>query len=435
MELTLEAIQFNHNPAGSADSALNIRRNASTFLPVPEWRAGARTPEDSRVAYSIEDTTGQTIKIKAKFVRTLSNLSAVEVRAIPTGPQSYPDWWPAFLWQQYLAIPYYFYPYSFYLYLQNLYQYWVDLLTAPLSRFSASVNPKRIGFNANGLTALETFELSDPQLATLGVGIHPLYWKWQYRVNSGDSWQDFAESQHLIYLVLRVPTSPWQQTPFSSTNTQLPWTDVMDFACQWAGGAPDTRTAAQRVTAKVSQLGDELIEYDCPGGGNCHYASLIGSAFNCSAFLERLRGGMGNGRYVNCTDCATILSTFANALGCDLWQSRMGTLAPPAIIFFAVNQVVSIGGKAFGLPCGWPGFTYHEVAWTNACEETDDVFDACCQVNRTADPANPPRSALLPAGMPFGAPGDVQYRDRLAAPAARAICEPRPNTRVRRIVF
>jgi hypothetical protein len=138
---------------------------------------------------------------------------------------------------------------------------------------------------------------------------------------------------------------------------------------------------------------------------------------------------------VNCTDCATIVSTFANVLGCDLWQSRMGTLLPPSVVFFATNQIQSIGSARFGLPCGWPGFTYHEVAWTNGCTADDDVYDACCAVNGTATPDRAPRVALLPTGMRFGAPGAAQYRDRLAAPAARGVCEPRPGTRVRRVVF
>ena len=47
--------------------------------------------------------------------------------------------------------------------------------------------------------------------------------------------------------------------------------------------------------------------------------------FECTQFLDRLRGGPGLGGTVNCTDCAVIVSTFSNALGCDLWQSRMGS--------------------------------------------------------------------------------------------------------------
>jgi hypothetical protein len=436
MAVVLNAVQFNHNPASSKDSALNIRRNASAFLPVPEWRQGVSVePEDSVAAYSIEDTAGQTITIKASFSRTDPVLKSAEICAVPAAATPYPDWWPQFLVQQYLATPAFYFPYSLYALYANYSQYLFETLTAPVSRVLGEVLPKKVEFGQNGQTPLETFELRNPQLANVGVGIHTMSWIWHYRRGTGDFWQRFAESNHRIYVLLRTPTDPWKQAPFRTSNTQLPWTDVMDYACQWAAGALDIRDAAARVTRNVNDLGGAVIQYDCPGGGNCHYATPVGVGFDCTSFLELLRGGFGNDRYVNCTDCATIVSTFANAIGCDLWQSRMGTLIPPQIIFFGVNPIVSIGSDDFGLPCRWPGFTYHEVAWTGDCTANDDVYDACCVVNSTANPQRPPRIPLLPAGLRFGESGDGQYRDRLSAPAARGVCEPRPNTRVRRIVF
>ena len=64
--------------------------------------------------------------------------------------------------------------------------------------------------------------------------------------------------------------------------------------------------AAEKITRAVyNDLGPSVIEYDCPGGGRGRYS--LGS-FDCTAFVERLNGGIGNGRYVNCSDCATITS-------------------------------------------------------------------------------------------------------------------------------
>jgi hypothetical protein len=436
MSLVLTAVQFNHDPASSKDSALNIRKNASAFLPVPEWRRGATlTPESSVAAYSIEDTVGQMIKIKASFRRMDPRLTSAEVRAMASAATPFPVWWPQWLFQQYAMTPTFYYPYSLYALYAGIYQYLFETVSATASRVLGDVKPKRVQFGADGQTGLETFELVAPQLDRVGVGIHTLRWAWQYRRGAGDVWENIGESSHRIYALLRKPTAPWKQMPFRAANTQLPWTDVMDYACQWASGARDVEDAGQQVTRNLFDLGSSLIEYDCAGGGNCHYATPVGAGFDCTAFLGLLRGGPGNDRYVNCTDCATIVSTFANVLGCDLWQSRMGTLVPPGIIFFGVNPIMSIGSNGFSLPCGWPGFTYHEVAWTNNCRADDEVYDACCQVNGTADPSRAPRIPLLAAGLRFGAAGDGQYRDRLASPAARAVCEPRPSTRVRRIVF
>jgi hypothetical protein len=224
---------------------------------------------------------------------------------------------------------------------------------------------------------------------------------------------------------LDLPTAPWQQQPYASSNAQLPWTEVLDYACNWAFGATAAVDAACGVTRNIYQLGPGRITYDCPGYGNTHYAY---PTFNCTAFLDRLRGGPGAGYYVNCTDCATFVASFANALGCDLWESRMGWS-------FGLNPLLGIGSAVWQPACGWPGFSYHEVAWTGACDVDDRVYDACLQVDGDSDPTAAPHTALLPCEMRFGNPGDGDYRDRLATPAGRPTCDPQPGTRTRRSVF
>jgi hypothetical protein len=219
----------------------------------------------------------------------------------------------------------------------------------------------------------------------------------------------FAVTRHRIYILIDVPTRPWNQAPFGSANTQLPWTDVLDYACRWAEGATSTDMAAALVTQSVYNLGPSVVTYDCPGGGSSHYSWLN---FDCTAFIDRLHGGIGNGVYVNCSDCAAIVSTFANALGSDLWQSRMGW-------GFDLNQLLAIGSSTWQTACGWSGFSYHEVAWEGTCTANDSA----------------PRVPLLPQDLPFGNVGDLHYRDRLATPAGRPNCNPQPTTRQRRTVI
>jgi hypothetical protein len=257
------------------------------------------------------------------------------------------------------------------------------------------------------------------------VGIHDQTWHWEYRLGPHHAWHHFDTTRHRIYTVLAVPHAPWQQAPFNAANTQLPWTDVLDFACRWADGATSPDMAAALVTQAVYALGPAIVTYDCPGGGSSHYSA---GDFDCTAFVERLRGGIGNGSYVNCSDCATIVASFANAIGCDLWQSRMGW-------GFALNQLLAIGSNVWQTACGWPGFSYHEVAWEANCTANDDVFDACLRVDGDSDPVAPPRVPLLPQDLRFGNPGDLLYRDRLATPAGRANCNPQPATRQRRFVI
>jgi hypothetical protein len=378
MPVTLEAVIFNHDPADASTSAINVRRNALFASRIPEW---IRSDPQSDAAYAINPTRGKTITIRAQLRRSGSSPPRVEVRAVDPN------------------------------------------VTANVL---GEVAPRPVTFSAGGLSAFETFALRDVRLAAFGVGVFPVTWRWQQRLDPHQPWLDFAETSHRIFALVSVPQSPWEQEPFVPSNTQIPWTDVLEYACRWATTARTLDDAAARVTQAVFDLGGEVVEYGCPILGATQYSFPF---FNCTEFLERLRGGFGRGRYVNCTDCATIVSTFANALGCRLWQSIMAGPAP-----FALNPIVTIGDNAWRTACNWGAFTYHEVAWKGACTSADSVFDACLLIDGDPNPAAASHQPLLVANMPFGAPGG--YRDRLAAPtpSGRPFCIPQPSGRRRRPV-
>ena len=142
-----------------------------------------------------------------------------------------------------------------------------------------------------------------------------------------------------------------------------------------------------------------------------------------SQMIERLNGGLGLGPMVNCTDSANTVSTFANLVGCDLWQSRMGE-------GFDLNPILAIG---YPPPDPWPpwdGFTYHEVAWKGACTENERLFDGCLMVDGDNDPTNAPHAWLLPTDMLFGDCTTMHYRLRLCPPGSYgcAMCQPMPTT-------
>lgn len=368
--IEIEAIKFNHDHNAATHDGLNLRQNAAQFLVVPEWRRlVCVNPEDSRVAYAVAPTKGKPVTIKVSLKSSDPSTAFIEVRV------------------------------------------------------KDQVKARPVNF-INGATGFVTFELHNPLVAGGKVGLWDLEWHWEHRPGPQHAWHHFATTRHRIYVVLDLPTDPWEQGPYNAANTQLPWTDVLDYACRWAQGATSKDMAAALVTQSVYALGPSVVTYDCPGGGSSHYSA---GNFDCSAFLDRLRGGTGNGIYVNCSDCATIVSTFANALGCNLWQSRMGW-------GFDLNAMLGIGSSVWQPACGWTSFNYHEVAWEGNCLAGDDVYDACLQVDGDSDPTSAPHTPLLPQDLTFGNPGDLLYRDRLATVAGRPNCNPQPGTRQRRKV-
>ena len=399
MSVQLESIQFNHDSNSASHDGLNLRRNATQTITLPEWRRGASiNPEDAPVAYSIADTQGNTITIKAQFRRINSNIESLEIRAIDptvTPPGS-----------GCMAV------------IQSIFS---ALARAISGNVIGEVKAKTVRFQANGLSPITTFELQNVTLWQTGVGVRTTEWQWQYRLNSGAAWTNFDKSEHRVYSVLNTPTGPWQQTPFNLGNTQILWTDVLDHACRWALLTQTSVQAASRITQSVYNLGPSIIEYDCPHGGASHYTSS--GQFNCTAFLDRITGGLGNGQYVNCTDCGTFVSVFSNAVGVDLWSSRMG-------YNFDLYPIKAIGSAIWQTACGWPGFSYHEVAWEGACTNADKIYDACLMVDSDGNPATPPHTGLLPTDIVF-----TTYRDMLVPAADHADCTAKPSTRIRRPVF
>lgn len=400
MKVILEAIKFNHDPGSAANDGINIRKNEKLFVNVPEWQSGVSVnPEDSTAAYALCETRGNVITIQAKIRCTDPKVEAIEVRAVDariTAPS--PAGLSFFGVATWLARP---------------------LLRRLVKNVLGDVQARYV-FPCEGETDFETFTLKNVRIWEEGVGVHDIAWRWQYRLSGNNPWTDFEVTRHRIYAILRLPTYPWRQKPYEPSNTQLPWAEVLDYACNWASSARLVDDAASRITERVYNLGRSLVKYS----GDDHYTAAGGCNFDCTAFLERLSGGSGNGVYVNCTDCATIVSSFANVLGCDLWQSTMTT--------FLHNPVKKIGESFWSSTPRF--FSYHEVAWEAECDKGNDVYDACLQVDGDENPSEAPHSPLLVANYRFGSGHDGLYHDRLVAPSNPDGGQPEPFNRQRRAI-
>ena len=431
MSIQLAAIAFNRDTTSATADAINLRVNNHQGLTIPEWRAGiSRDAGDSVACYALEEIAGRTLTIAAQFVRRDPTLQRAEIRTV-SQPEPLPVPVPGFPY-----FPYYLYSASPWQAL-FVYLWYYSLLAEALPSAPGvlgDVEPREVTFAGGNETPFETCTLRNVGLQSRGVGVHQVTWRWQYRVQPQDPWSTFAVSRHLIYSILATPTAPWVQQPYVPGNTQLPWAEALDLACRWAAGARTRDEAATRITEAVYGTGGERVEYDCVGPsalnlGSPHY-TLIPGVFDCTEFLERVRGGFGNGRYVNCSDCASAVATLSNIVGCDLWESRMFGAVP-----FPLNPTRAIGSPTWLSACSLGAYNMHEVAWKNNCTEQDEVFDASLQIDGDLDPTRAPHSPRFAANIRFGFPGEGQYRDRLASPAGRLLCQPQPLSRQRRFVI
>ncbi len=359
----VSGIVFNFNSATCSNDALNLRRNFANPLPSPSWtRASNRVARDSCAAYSIQATQGQPLAIRVAL--RANGLSAAFVRATGGGTLG-------------------------------------------------AVKEQLVSFDAAGDSGWQSFQLDAPSFHAQGVRVFEIAWTWQWRRLPGDPWRPLLVTRHRIYTILELPTLPWVQT---TGSTSQPWTDALDIACVWANGATTRDAAAALVTAGYNGCG--RVSYDTVQG-----ATFYGSVdYQLTQMIARLNGGAGLGGKVNCTDSASTVSTFANLLGCDLWQSRMSSS-------FALNPMIAIGYSSWVIPFSG-SFSYHEVAWKGACTSADNVFDGCLQVDADADPVNPPHTPLLPTNMLFGDCSTMTYRLRLCPPTSSGCvkCQPQPAT-------
>jgi hypothetical protein len=275
-----------------------------------------------------------------------------------------------------------------------------------------------------------TFDLEDVLIANAGVSKSDVVWHWQLRLRDTDCWTEFARTRHRIYTVLALPTDPWKPLSPDIHNTQLPWTEVLDVACDWAAGAQDIDSNTDSATAKVTRTVNALGDTNAAGVRkvtyryDSSYILKVTNNFDCASFLNLVRGGEGNGPYVNCYDCATAVSSFSNILGADLWQSKMG-------FNFRFNHVLKIGQPEED----GGEFLRHEVAWKGDATKNDPVFDACLKLDGDSDPSSADShfEPLLPINILFGDPIDERYRFRFeVATVGKGRCNARPGTKRRR---
>jgi hypothetical protein len=395
MDVRLEGIRFNHIAGSATSDGFSLRRNEAQAVARTEWqRSLSLNPEDSPAAYAIYAVRNQTLEIQARITCSDPKAKSLWIRAVDGN-----------------LVPC----------RRGLTRFVFDILRSFLRRaletnVLGTVAQKEIE-PCTGPEDFRTFELEDVRLEETGVGVNDIVWRWQYSTN-GTDWIDIRTTRHRIYVVLKLPAGAWQPNSDDPSNTQLPWTDVLDVACRWAAGATSLSQIVTMITNEVNALGPGLILYDSDGGGSSHYTK-IGQRFDCGRFLELLRGeSVEPDPFVNCDDCAAIVSSFANALGCNIPQSSMESPRNPQ---FLIRRHQKIGRDWEDIDF----FNYHAAAW--AGEVGDNVSDACLKLDAAEDGAPAP-IPLLACDLLFGEIGATGYRFHLVGRSLESECEPRHDS-------
>jgi len=344
MRVSLEHIAFNYDKDLSKTGSFHLRRNETQIVRIPEWRRECCSNPDCAPAGYVIANLPEVLSIQASFVCDDPKVSSVYIQALEP---------------------------------------------ADGTNMLGHVAAKEVEL-IKGRADLVPFDLpvAQTRIKAGGIGVRNIKWKWQFSKNA-KSWKEFQTTQHRVYTVLEMPSCPWEPRSDNASNIHVPWTDVLDYACEWAAGVKEnTDVAATKVTNSLYGLGKKkLVRY---GGG----ASYAHDRFDCTSFLQLLRGEIGNGPTLNCDDCATVVSTFSNVVGCDLSQAGMGDV-------FITHPILLLGAEEWEW-CS-TSFSRHEVAWKGNGGLTDPLFDACLQVDGDRKPAgtDPHHKPVQPANLVF----------------------------------
>ena len=81
--IQLRSIGFNHDPGAATHDAINVRKNTTDWLAVPEWQQGVSLlPEDSTAAYAIGQVASNTVSIQVSLSCSDPTVHQARVRAL-----------------------------------------------------------------------------------------------------------------------------------------------------------------------------------------------------------------------------------------------------------------------------------------------------------------------------------------------------------------
>jgi hypothetical protein len=377
MIVQLDRIVFDHASGAATTDALSIRIDGATTA--PDWIRGAA--QTSYAAYALLPTLNQQITVQAdfSFPQPLSGPVLVRARAI-------------------------------------------DQSDKVLGNVVEAAIPHQGG--------RVTFNLADVQMWNRGTGRYPVSWQWQFQIAGTNSWIDLARTDHVVFVTLDVPGAPWTQGVSAADRRLWPWVRVLTWAGAWGDGVKLTSTglagAAKKLVRKLEaglyQQGRrqtvplQYLEVD----KSDYTQEFPAPVFFLTAFLDLLDGNpqSGNTTQVNCSDCASALATFANAVGCDVQQKR---IRHEDDFMLRTNRIVLIGESEEKPETHW--FGYHEfVARQRASDNALLIHDACLKIDADKDPTRTDEDHLfdLAEGMALGAfvddPGQFRYVHRLFQP-------------------
>lgn len=257
--------------------------------------------------------------------------------------------------------------------------------------------------------AASTVRFADSPVPAVGRYDREVRWRFEAK-GEGGTWAEVPGAGGGVTLRLYGVLGNQQ----GAAAPDLPWVAVVDDATRAVGGKAADADGVR--SALVRHVYEELgLTYDRAQGAS-HYTAYQGTyasaTFKLAHFLARDFGVV-----INCSDCASILSAYANMIGAPLRYTVITS-------GFSLHPILGIGASTFGSPfdSGRMAFNYHAVTSPDAAAR---IWDATLAVDGDADAASAPHTKRLVQGMP-----GAEYLDRLSGDVRAKYNYVDKNTRV-----
>jgi hypothetical protein len=307
LDFSILGIRFNHNTSSSANDAITIRKDCGeTVITTPEYTGG----QNEKVAYAAT-VTNPTIKVMLSMGSDIAD--SVRVKAYCTNG--------------------------------NLF----DLQERAVNINGSSYSIADPGNPANYVTFKKTTSYSLQTTVTKCTNAQ-LAWKVTKILNyTFPTPVDVGTTYHTVYTLLNTPQSPMTE----------PWTEVLDYACEWASGASTNAGVVSNITTGAYNSG--IKDY------NYNYYHCIGTTFYLTEFLSAT--------YCDCRDMSAVVQVFSNALGVNQVYVKTINIVGGTDCFY-LKSIDPIGDPDWTGETKYNYWYFHQVGWYNSL-----VYDACLRLN------------------------------------------------------
>ena len=197
-----------------------------------------------------------------------------------------------------------------------------------------------------------------------------------------------------IYNFPLKPTLPWTTVKNKKNN---PWTEVLDLLLDKGLEVIDNisdKTSKIKIATAITKIVNSKLGLIYERSSGETFFGKSTTTYELSKFLAHLKKQPNrgdSGRRVNCTDCACAVTTFANLLGCSLYNVIFGSyIGSDGKRGFYCNKVLTLRSDADqNQTWDYPfsdgssgGFSYHEICMEGSFDYTSKIYDACLKVNR-----------------------------------------------------